>query len=68
MSEEVTILTSASQTSSLLKTFSGFDLKEQAFAIGKEFNVTDEPIYDLQSLSNLLQKLESQPTQTIIRG
>ena len=67
MSEDVTILTSANHTS-LIKTFSGPDLKEQPFVIGKEFNVTEEPVSDLQSLSTLLQRLESDPTQTIIRG
>jgi hypothetical protein len=67
MSKDVTILTSANHTS-LVKTFSGPDLKEQLFAIGKEFNVTEEPASDLQSLSKILQRLENDPTQTIIRG
>ena len=67
MSEDVTILTSASHTS-LAKTFSGSDLKGQAFAIGKAFNVTEEPVSNLQSLSKLLQRLENDPTRTIIRG
>ncbi|MDA8647921.1 hypothetical protein N9L40_03220 [Rhodobacteraceae bacterium] len=67
MSEDVTILTSASHTS-LVKTFSGSDLKGQAFAIGKAFNVTEEPVSNLQSLSKLLQRLENDPTRTIIRG
>ena len=58
MSEDVTILTSVSQTS-LVKTFSGTDLKEQAFATGKDLNITGEPVSDLQSLSKLLQKLEN---------
>ena len=57
MSKDVTILTSANHTS-LVEIFSGPDLQEQAFASGKEFNVTDEPVYDLRRLSNLLQKLE----------
>jgi len=67
MSEDVTILTSASHTS-LVKIFSGYDLTEQAFATGKEFNVSEEPVSDLQSLSKKLQRLENDPTQTIIRG
>jgi len=67
MSEDVTILTSANHTS-LIKTFSGPDLKEQPFVIGKEFNVTEEPVSNLQSLSKILQRLENDPTQTIIRG
>ena len=67
MSEDVTILTSASHTS-LAKTFSGSDLKGQAFAIGKNFYVTEEPVSNLQILSKALQRLENDPTQTIIRG
>ena len=67
MSEDVTILTSANHTS-LVKTFSGPDLKEQSFVIGKDFNVSEEPVSDLQSLSKILQRLENDPTQTIIRG
>jgi len=67
MSEDVTILTSANHTS-LVKTFSGPDLKEQPFIIGKDFNVSEEPISDLQGLSKLLQKLENDPSQAIIRG
>ena len=67
MSEDVTILTSASQTS-LAKTFSGPDSKVQPFAMGKDFNVTDEPVSDLKSLSTFLQRLENNPIRTIIRG
>ena len=67
MSEDVTILTSANHKS-LVKTFSGSGLEEQPFSIGKEFNVTEEPVSDLQSLSKILQKLENDPTSTIIRG
>jgi len=67
MSEDITILTSAHQNS-LTKTFSGIVLRIQTFEIGKDFYVSDEPVSDLQSLSQLLQRLESKPTQTIIRG
>ena len=67
MSEDVTILTSANPTS-LVKTFSGIDLKEQSFVIGKDFNVAEETVSDLQSLSKILQRLENDPTQTIVRG
>ena len=67
MSEDVTILTSANHTS-FVKTFSGPDLKEQPFIIGKDFNVSKEPVSNLQSLSKILQRLENDPTQTIVRG
>ena len=67
MSEDVTILTSANHTF-VVKAFSGSDFKEQPFATGKEFNVTAEPVSNLQSLSELLQRLENCPIQTIIKG
>ena len=67
MSEEITLLTSA-HLKSLTKTFSGSDLKLQRFGIGKDFYANEEPVSDLQSLSELLRRLESEPSQTIIRG
>ena len=67
MKDNLTLLTSATLTS-LVKTFSGSDLTEQPFAIGKDFNVTEEPVSDLQGLSKVLQRLENDPTQTIIKG
>ena len=67
MQSVLTILTSDTQTP-LVKTFSGSGLEEQPFAAGKDFNVSEEPISDLQSLSVLLYRLENDPTRTIIRG
>ena len=67
MTSHITLLTSAHR-SSLTKTFSGPDLEVQPFKIGKDFTVSEEPVSDLQSLSELLRRLESEPTQTIIRG
>ena len=67
MSEDITLLTSANHTS-LTKTISGPDLKVRPFKIGKDFTISEEPVSDLQSLSELLRRLESEPTQTIIRG
>ncbi|MDC1527281.1 hypothetical protein N8386_04010, partial [Planktomarina temperata] len=67
MGEVVTILTSASGHS-LVKSFSGTDITPQPFSTGKLFNVTEEPVSDLQSLSALLQRLESDPSHTVIRG
>ena len=66
MACHITLLTSAS-LKSLTKTFSGPDLKEQRFKIAKDFTVSEEPVSDLQNLSDLLRRLESEPTQAIIR-
>ncbi|MDB2605270.1 hypothetical protein N9Y41_00960 [Planktomarina temperata] len=67
MGEVVTLLTSASGHS-LVKSFSGPDLSPQPFSTGKLFNVSEEPVSDLKSLSALLQRLENDPTHTVIRG
>ena len=67
MGEVVTILTSASGHS-LVKSFSGPDVIQQPFSTGKLFNVSEESVSDLKSLSALLQRLEDDPTHTIIRG
>jgi hypothetical protein len=67
MGEVVTLLTSASGHS-LVKSFSGPELSPQPFSTGKLFNVSEEPVSDLQSLSALLQRLEDDPTHTVIRG
>ena len=57
MGEVVTLLTSASGHS-LVKSFSGSDVTQQPFSTGKLFNVSEEPVSDLKSLSALLQRLE----------
>ena len=67
MQDNLTLITSATQAS-LVKTFSGSGLEEQPFSIGKEFHVSEEPVSDLQSLSKVLQRLENDPTHTVIRG
>ena len=67
MQSVLTLLTSATRTS-LVKTFSGPELTEKPFAVGKDFNVIKESVSNLQSLSALLQRLENDPTRTIIRG
>ena len=67
MTCRITLLTSANHKH-LVKTFSGPELTEKSFAIGKDFHVSEEPVSDLQSLSKILQKLENNPTRTIIRG
>ena len=67
MGEVVTLLTSASGHS-LVKSFSGPNVIQQPFSTGKLFNVSEEPVSDLQSLSALLHRLEGDPTHTVIRG
>ncbi|MDA7485564.1 hypothetical protein N9A56_09655, partial [Planktomarina temperata] len=67
MSKAVTLLQSASGHA-LVKSFSGEELSQQPFSTGKLFNVSEEPVSDLHSLSVLLQRLEDYPTHTIIRG
>ena len=67
MGEVMTLLASASGHA-LVKSFSGTDVIQQPFSTGKLFNVSEEPVSDLKSLSALLQRLEDDPTHTVIRG
>ena len=67
MSEVMTLLTSVSGHA-LVKSFSGTDVTQQPFSTGSLFNVSEEPVSDLQSLSALLQRLENDPKHTVIRG
>jgi hypothetical protein len=67
MRQTIQVLSKANRKT-LCKTFSGSGLEEQPFAAGKDFNVSEEPISDLQSLSKILQRLGNNSTQTIIRG
>ncbi|MDB2516709.1 hypothetical protein N9X22_05550 [Planktomarina temperata] len=67
MSEVLTLLTSATGHA-LVKSFSGTASTQQPFSIGSLFDVSEEPVSDLHSLSALLQRLENDPTHTVIRG
>ena len=67
MNEVLTVLTSATGHP-LVKSFSGPDVIQQPFSTGKLFNVSEEPVSDLKSLSALLQRLEYDPKHTVIRG
>ena len=67
MNEVLTVLKSASGHA-LAKIFSGIALTQQPFSTGSLFNVTEEPVSDLHSLSALLQRLEDDPTHTVSRG
>ena len=67
MKGAITLLKSANGQA-LVKSFSGKELFQQPFTTGKLFNVSEEPVSDLKSLSNVLQRLEKEPTNTIISG
>ena len=67
MGEVMTLLT-AVPGHPLVKSFSGPDVIQQRFSTGKLFSVSEEPVSDLQTLSALLQRLEDDPTYTVIRG
>ena len=64
MNEVLTLLKSTSGHS-LVKSFRGPDLTKQNFSIGNSFQVVEEQVSDLNSLSNVLQRLENEPTHTI---
>ena len=66
MNEVITLLTSTSGHP-FVKSFSGPDVIQQCFSTGKLFNVFEEGVSDLKSLSALLQRLEDDPTYTVIR-
>ena len=55
MGEVVTLLTSAAGHA-LVKSFRGPDLTKQNFSIGNSFQVVEEQVSDLKSLSNVLHK------------
>ena len=61
------LLTSASGHP-LIKSFSGPDVIQQPFSTGKMFDVSEQPVSDLHSLSALLQRLEDDDTHMVIRG
>ena len=67
MNGAITLLKSVTGQA-LVKSFSGKELFQKPFTTGKLFNVFEEPVSDLQSLSALLHRLEDHPTHTIIRG
>jgi hypothetical protein len=67
MNEVITILTSGSGNQ-IAKAFVGLEFVQQRFSIGRSFTAYEEQVSDLRSLSRLLQKLENEPTKTIIRG
>ena len=67
MADSIIVLETA-DGSELGKVFVRNELTSKAFRVASSFNITEEPVSDLQSLSALLQRLENDPTRTIIRG
>ena len=67
MTEVMTLLTSATGHA-IVKSFSGEGLSQQPFSTGKLFNVSEEPVSDLKSLSALLHRLEDDATHTLSEG
>ena len=67
MNEVITILTPRSGNQ-IAKAFVGPEYVQQRFSIGRSFTAHQEQVSDLRSLSRILQKLENEPTKTIIRG
>ena len=53
MNEVMTLLMSATGHA-LVKNFNGEDVSQQPFSIGRLFNVTEEDVSDIQSLSAFL--------------
>ena len=67
MYKAVTLLTSATGHA-LVKSCRGKDLTLQPISTDKLFYVSEEPVSDLKSLSELLQRLEHDPKHKVIRG
>jgi hypothetical protein len=67
LADSITVLETA-DGSELGKVFGGCEITPQAFRVASRFTGSEEPVSDLQSLSKVLQRLENDPTRTIIRG
>ena len=65
MSEDITIVTSANRIS-LIKTFSGPDLKVKPFKIGKDFMTSEGAVFELKSLAEVLQRHHSTPNTSFL--
>lgn len=67
MDDTITIIASA-ENIPISKAFRGKELKPINFYPGQQFSVTPHPVHDLQSLAKLIDQLEGDPTQAVIRG
>ena len=65
MGKDITIFTSANRIS-LIKTFSGPDLKVKPFRIVKDFITSDGAVFELKSLAEVLQRHHSSPNTSLL--
>ena len=65
MGKDITIVTFANHTS-LIKTFSGPDLKVKPFGVGKDFMTSEGAVFELKSLAEVLQRHHSTPNTSIL--
>ena len=65
MSGDITIVTSAHRIS-LIKTFSGPDLKVKPFKTGKDFMTSEGAVFELKSLAEVLQRHRSTPNTSFL--
>ena len=65
MGKDITIVTFANRIS-LIKTFSGPDLKVKPFEIGKDFMTSEGAVFELKSLAEVLQRHHSTPNTSLL--
>ena len=65
MGKDITIVTFANRIS-LIKTFSGPDLKVKPFEIGKDFMTSEGAVFELKSLAEVLQRHHSTPNTSVL--
>ena len=65
MGKDITIVTFANRIS-LIKTFSGPDLKVKPFEIGKDFMTSEGAVFELKSLAEVLQRHHSTPNTSFL--
>jgi hypothetical protein len=67
LNDALTIITSAT-IDQIVKSFGDADHQPLKFSPVLEFLVSQQPVYDLQSLAPVFGRLEVEPTKAVIRG
>jgi len=67
LNDTVTIITSFTNNQ-IVKSFGGADYQPLKFSPVLEFLVSQQPVYDLQSLAPVFGRLEVEPTKAVICG